>query len=124
MAEEISDLMGLLWYFIKLDFDEFVCEGVWLWVIGDYMVFVLDFVDLIDGVLVWIVVNIGLMLVIGFNYGLYDEIVCVVCKLVGYDLVYIDVVVVEVVFDIGDLFLVDLLICILGEYCLFNFMLW
>jgi len=123
-AEEVSDLMGLLRYFIKSDLDELASEGVRLRVIGDHTAFAPDLVTMIDGALARTAANTGSTLVIALNYGSHDEIVRAVKSLCATDPASIDVASVAAALDTGGLPPVDLLIRTSGEHRLSNFMLW
>lgn len=73
-AEEVSDLMGLLRHFIRVDIAELAENGVQLRVIGDYQALAPDLVALIDEAIATTAGNSRTTLVIALNYGSQLEI--------------------------------------------------
>ncbi|MFM9828154.1 MAG: isoprenyl transferase [Sphingomonas sp.] len=128
--DEISDLMGLLRYFIRHDLDELVRENVRLRVIGDYRRFGTDIVALVDGALAQTQGNSGPILVIALNYGAQAELVTAARTLaqraVNGDISadQIDETAIENLLETRDLPPLDLLIRTSGEQRLSNFLLW
>jgi undecaprenyl diphosphate synthase len=128
--EEVSDLMGLLRYFIRSDLDELARENVRLRVIGDYRRFAPDLVQLVDGAIARTADNDGPLLVIALNYGAQAELVNAARRLAEearagtLDPSTIDPAAIEARLDTHDLPPLDLLIRTSGEHRLSNFLLW
>jgi undecaprenyl diphosphate synthase len=129
-ADEVSDLMGLLRHFVKVDIDELHANGVKLHIIGDYKALQPDLVKLIDGAIAKTAANERMTLVIALNYGSQAELVRVAQELaeaakVGtLDPTTIDAGMIGGMLDTGHLPPPDLLIRTSGEQRLSNFLLW
>ena len=127
--EEVSDLMGLLRYFIRSDLDELARENVRLRIIGDHSAFAPDLIEMIDGAIERTSANTGSTLVVALNYGGHDEIVRATRRLGeqvrrGLDPSSIEPAHIEGELDTSGLPPLDLLIRTSGEHRLSNFMLW
>ncbi len=128
--EEVSDLMGLLRHFIKVDIDELAQNGVRLRVIGEYRALQPDLVALIDDAISRTASNDKTTLVIALNYGSQVEIVRAVQVLArlahdgDIDPSAIDEKAIEQQLYTADLPPLDLLIRTSGEQRLSNFLLW
>ena len=127
--EEVSDLMGLLRYFIRSDLDELARENVRLRIIGDHSAFAPDLIEMIDGAIERTSANTGSTLVVALNYGGHDEIVRATRRLAeqvrrGLDPGSIERAHIEGELDTSGLPPLDLLIRTSGEHRLSNFMLW
>ena len=129
-AEEVSDLMGLLKFFIRNDLAELVRENVRLRVIGDYRRFSADVVALVDDALARTQRNTGPILAIALNYGAQAELVAAAQRLAarardeGLDPGTIDAAAIERELETRDLPPLDLLVRTSGEQRLSNFLLW
>lgn len=129
-AEEVSDLMGLLKFFIRNDLAELVRENVRLRVIGDYRRFSSDVVALVDDALARTSTNDGPILAIALNYGAHDELVRAARRLAtaardgAIDPGAIDAAAMERELETRELPPLDLLIRTSGEQRLSNFLLW
>jgi undecaprenyl diphosphate synthase len=129
-ADEVSDLMGLLRHFVKVDIDELHANGVKLQIIGDYKALQADLVKLIDGAIDKTAGNDRMTLVIALNYGSQAELVGVAQALAGaakagtLDPATIDAAMIGAMLDTGQLPPPDLLIRTSGEQRLSNFLLW
>ena len=129
-AEEVSDLMGLLKFFIRNDLAELVRENVRLRVLGDYARFSADVVDLIDDALRRTADNSGPILAIALNYGAQAELVRAAQALAAraqagtLDPAAIDVGSIERELETRELPPLDLMIRTSGEHRLSNFLLW
>lgn len=129
-AEEVSDLMGLLKFFIRNDLAELVRENVRLRVLGDYTRFSRDVVDLIDDALARTANNTGPTLAIALNYGAQAELVRAAQSLAAQaqagtlDPAAIDMGAIERELETRELPPLDLMIRTSGEHRLSNFLLW
>lgn len=129
-AEEVSDLMGLLKFFIRNDLAELVRENVRLRVLGDYTRFSGDVVELIDDALARTANNTGPMLAIALNYGAQAELVRAAQALAAraqegtLDPAAIDMGSIERELETRELPPLDLMIRTSGEHRLSNFLLW
>jgi undecaprenyl diphosphate synthase len=129
-AEEVSDLMGLLKFFIRNDLAELVRENVRLRVLGDYTRFSGDVVDLIDDALARTAGNTGPILAIALNYGAQAELVRAAQALAmrakegTLDPAAIDMGSIERELETRELPPLDLMIRTSGEHRLSNFLLW
>ncbi len=129
-AEEVSDLMGLLKFFIRNDLAELVRENVRLRVLGDYTRFSGDVVDLIDDALARTAGNTGPILAIALNYGAQAELVRAAQALAvrardgELDPAAIDMGSIERELETRELPPLDLMIRTSGEHRLSNFLLW
>ncbi len=129
-ADEVSDLMGLLRHFVKVDIDELHANGVKLQIIGDYKALQDDLVKLIDGAIDKTAGNDRMTLVIALNYGSQAELVGVAQELAcaakagTLDPATIDAGMIGAMLDTRQLPPPDLLIRTSGEKRLSNFLLW
>jgi len=129
-AEEVSDLMGLLKFFIRNDLAELVRENVRLRVLGDYTRFSTDVVALIDDALARTAGNTGPILAIALNYGAQAELVRAAQQLAAraqagtLDPAAIDMGSIERELETRELPPLDLMIRTSGEHRLSNFLLW
>jgi undecaprenyl diphosphate synthase len=129
-ADEVSDLMGLLRHFIKVDIDELAQNGVRLRVIGDYRALAPDLVTLIDDAMARTASNSKTTLVVALNYGSQGELVRVAQALAAQakdgalDPAAISTGMIDNMLDTADLPPPDLLIRTSGELRLSNFLLW
>ena len=129
-AEEVSDLMGLLRFFLRNDLAELERENVRLRVLGDYRRFAPDIVALVDDALARTAGNTGAILAIALNYGAQAEMVTAARRLaeraMAGDLApdAIDPAMIEGELETHDLPPLDLLIRTSGEQRLSNFLLW
>ncbi|WP_026325566.1 isoprenyl transferase [Sphingomonas sp. Mn802worker] len=129
-AEEVSDLMGLLKFFIRNDLAELIRENVRLRVLGDYTRFSADVVALIDDALARTAKNSGPILAIALNYGAQAELVRAAQALAvraqdgTLDPAAIDVGTIERELETRELPPLDLMIRTSGEHRLSNFLLW
>ena len=129
-AEEVSDLMGLLKFFIRNDLAELVRENVRLRVLGDSTRFSGDVVELIDDALARTAGNTGPILAIALNYGAQAELVRAAQALAAraregtLDPAAIDVGSIERELETRELPPLDLMIRTSGEHRLSNFLLW
>lgn len=128
--EEISDLMGLLRFYIGKELNSLHKEGVRLRIIGDYRVFQDDIVQLIDNAVAKTADNQLMTLVIALNYGGRAELaraartLAARAALGSLDPQEIDEVAIEAELDTAGLPALDLLVRSSGEHRLSNFLLW
>lgn len=129
-AEEVSDLMALLKYFIRADLDEFHANNVRLRIIGDYHALDPSAVEMIDAALERTAGNTGSTLVVALNYGAQDEMVRAMRSIgaqVASGTLAPDAISPEMIsshLDTAELPPLDLLIRTSGEKRLSNFLLW
>jgi undecaprenyl diphosphate synthase len=129
-AEEVSDLMGLLRHFIRVDIAELAENGVKLRVIGDYQALAPDLVALIDEAMATTAGNSRTTLVIALNYGSQLEITKAVRDLAqqakngDIDPLAIKEAHIAAALETSDWPVPDLLIRTSGEHRLSNFLLW
>lgn len=124
-AEEVSDLFGLLRFFIKADLAELVRDNVRLRVIGDYAKFPPDLVALIEDAVARAAGNDGPILAIALNYGAQAEIAGAARRLAARMAPeQIDEAAIASELSTRDLPPLDLMIRTSGEVRLSNFMLW
>ncbi len=129
-ADEVSDLMGLLRFYLHNEIEALHANGVRVEVIGDYRALQPDLVRLIDDARALTRDNRGLTLVVALNYGGQDEIRRVV-RAIAADVeagtvnpATIDLAAIEHRLDTRDLPPPDLIIRTSGELRLSNFLLW
>jgi len=128
--EEVSDLMGLLRFYIKQDVNELVANNVRLHVIGDYKAMAPDIVEMIDKVLERTASNTGAILAVALNYGGQDEILratrTLAAKAVAGEISAsnIEEAHINAALDTAKLPPLDLIIRTSGERRLSNFLLW
>ena len=129
-AEEVSDLTGLLRYYLEKELGTLAEEGVRLRLIGDYAAFGPDLVERLERAMERTRDNQRLTLVVALNYGSRAELVeasrCLARKVAdgGLSLDDIDEAAIEAQLDTRDLPPLDLLIRTSGEVRLSNFLLW
>ena len=129
-AAEISDLTGLLKFYIKKELDNLHREGIRLRILGDHKAFEGDVAALVDRAVEMTADNDRMTLAIALNYGGRTEIVRAVQSLAGevragrLDPDQIDEARLDSELDTAGLPPLDLLIRTSGEYRLSNFLLW
>ncbi|HET9427718.1 MAG TPA: isoprenyl transferase [Allosphingosinicella sp.] len=127
---EISDLTGLLKYYIKKELDTLHQEGIRLRILGDHKAFESDVAALVDGAVEKTAGNDRMTLAIALNYGGRTEIVRAARSLAAevragrLSPEQIDEARLDSALDTAGLPPLDLLIRTSGEYRLSNFLLW
>ena len=128
--EEVSDLKGLLGYYLERELDSLAEEGVRLRLIGDYHAFGPDLVQRLERAMERLEGNSRLTLVVALNYGSRAEIAEAARNLAAkavagaLDAAAIDERSVEAELHTHGLPELDLLIRTSGEIRLSNFLLW
>lgn len=128
--EEVSDLKGLLAYYVDKELDELHREGVRLRLIGDPEAFGPQLVERLDRAVERTRDNRRLTLVVALNYGARSEIAAAARKLAGEvaagarDPASIDERTLGEALDTAGLPDLDLMIRTSGELRLSNFLLW
>ena len=128
--EEVSDLKGLLRFYLDRELAELEREGVQLKLIGDHAAFGSELVERLERAVSRTAHNRKLTLVIALNYGSRGEIVEAVRRLAaraadgGLDPAAIDEAAINAELMTHDLPDLDLLIRTSGEKRLSNFLLW
>ena len=128
--EEISDLKGLMRYYLERELDRLMEEGVRLRLIGDYRAFGPHMTRQLDDAVGKTAGNSRLTLVVALNYGSRRELAEVAARLARkaaageIDPSVIDEAMVEGELDTAGLPPLDLLIRTSGEVRLSNFLLW
>ena len=128
--EEVSDLKGLLGYYLERELDSLAKEGVGLRLIGDYRAFGPDLTQRLERAMERLKSNSRLTLVVALNYGSRAEIVEAARALAlktragEIDPAAIDEAALEAQLDTHELPELDLLIRTSGEVRLSNFLLW
>jgi undecaprenyl diphosphate synthase len=128
--EEVSDLKGLLGYYLERELDSLAKEGVGLRLIGDYRAFGPDLSARLDRATKRLEGNSRLTLVVALNYGSRSEIAEAARKLAAkaaggsIDPESIDELSLERELHTHGLPELDLLIRTSGEVRLSNFLLW
>ena len=128
--EEVSDLKGLLCYYLERELDSLHREGVRLKLIGDYRAFGPDLVARLDRAVARLADNDGLTLAVALNYGSRAELAAAARALAEkaraglLDAAAIDEAAIEAELDTAGLPPLDLLIRTSGEVRLSNFLLW
>ena len=128
--EEVSDLKGLLGYYLDRELDSLAKEGVRLKLIGDYRAFGPDLVARLDRAVDRLSKNDRLTLVVALNYGSRTEIAAAARNLAEkaksgeLDPSKIDEALLESELQTHGLPELDLLIRTSGEVRLSNFLLW
>jgi len=128
--QEISDLMGLLRFYVGAELDALHREGVRIKIIGDHSAFQPDIVQMLDAAVAKTAGNRRMTLAVALNYGSRNELVQAARALairartgelepgeIGVDHI-------EAALDTHDLPPLDLLIRTSGERRLSNFLLW
>ena len=129
-SEEVSDLTGLLRFYLEKELATLAKEGVRLRLIGDYSAFGPDLVERLERAMAKTRDNCRLTLVVALNYGSRAEMVTAARALavkaaqgqISGD--QIDEAAIEAELDTRDLPPLDLLIRTSGEVRLSNFLLW
>jgi undecaprenyl diphosphate synthase len=121
-AQEISDLTGLLRFYIQRELDSLHKEGVRLKILGDHKAFEADVAKMVDKAVAKTAANSRMTLAIALNYGARTEIVRAarIAAAAGE----IDEAAIERALDTSGLPPLDLLIRTSGEHRLSNFLLW
>ena len=128
--EEVSDLKGLLGFYLEKELDSLAKEGVRLRLIGDYSKFGSDLSARLDRAMARLESNARLTLVVALNYGSRSEIagaartLAAKAKTGELDPKSIDETAIEAELDTYGLPELDLLIRTSGEVRLSNFLLW
>ncbi|WP_310468318.1 polyprenyl diphosphate synthase [Sphingomonas sp.] len=122
--EEVSDLKGLLGYYLERELDALDKEGVRLRLIGDYRAFGPELVARLDKAVERLSGNSRLTLVVALNYGARAELVAAAKSLAGQPAEAIDEAAFAAALDTAGLPELDLLIRTSGEVRLSNFLLW
>jgi undecaprenyl diphosphate synthase len=121
-AQEISDLTGLLRFYLQRELDSLHKEGIRLRILGDHTAFEADVAAMVDRAVARTAGNGRMTLAIALNYGGRAEIVGAACR--AAEKGAIDEAAVEAELDTADLPPLDLLIRTSGEHRLSNFLLW
>ena len=127
---EISDLKGLMLYYLEREFDRLMEEGVRLRLIGDYRAFGPQMSRKLEDAVTRTAGNRRLTLVVALSYGSRRELADVASKLAAkaaagkLDPSAIDEAAIEAELDTAGLPDPDLLIRTSGEVRLSNFLLW
>ena len=129
-AEEISDLTGLLRFYIQKELDALHKEGICLKILGDHTAFEADVARMVDKAVAKTAGNDRMTLAIALNYGSRTEITRAARRLAEEVAAgrlkadEIDEGRIEAALDTRDLPPLDLLIRTSGEHRLSNFLLW
>ena len=121
-AQEISDLTGLLRFYIQRELDSLHREGIRLKILGDHTRFEGDVAAMVDKAVAKTADNRRMTLAIALNYGGRTEIVEAARRAAAAG--SIDEAGIEAALDTKDLPPLDLLIRTSGEQRLSNFLLW
>jgi undecaprenyl diphosphate synthase len=121
-AQEISDLTGLLRFYIQRELDSLDREGIRLRVLGDHTAFEPDVAAMVDKAVAKTAGNERMTLAIALNYGARTELVRAARQAAAAGT--IDEAAIEAALDTADLPPLDLLIRTSGEQRLSNFLLW
>ena len=121
-AQEISDLTGLLRFYIQRELDSLDREGIRLRVLGDHTAFEPDVAKMVDKAVAKTAGNDRMTLAIALNYGARTELVRAARQAAAAG--PIDEAAIEAALDTADLPPLDLLIRTSGEQRLSNFLLW
>jgi undecaprenyl diphosphate synthase len=128
--EEVSDLKGLLGYYLERELDSLAKEGVRLRLIGDYQAFGTDLAARLERAMERLQQNSRLTLVVALNYGSRAEIANAASRLAArvaagdLDASSIDEQALSKELQTEGLPELDLLIRTSGEVRLSNFLLW
>jgi len=129
-AAEISDLTGLLRFYVQRELDSLHKEGIRLTILGDHTAFEADVAALVDRAVAKTAANKRMTLAIALNYGARNELVQATRRLADQvaagtlAAADIDEQRIEATLDTHDLPPLDLLIRTSGEQRLSNFLLW
>jgi undecaprenyl diphosphate synthase len=121
-AQEISDLTGLLRFYIQRELNSLHKEGIRLKVLGDHKAFEADVAAMVDKAVAKTAGNSRMTLAIALNYGARAELVR--AARIAAEAGEIDEAAIERALDTHDLPPLDLLIRTSGEQRLSNFLLW
>jgi undecaprenyl diphosphate synthase len=127
---EISDLMGLLRFYIGAELNSLHKEGIRLIILGDHKAFPADVAKLVDGAVARTAANTRMTLAIALNYGARAELVNAARRLAEraaageIAAADIDDAAIEAELDTAGLPPLDLVIRTSGEHRLSNFLLW
>jgi len=127
---EISDLMGLLRFYIGAELNALHKEGIRLVILGDHKAFPADVAKLVDDAVARTAGNSRMTLAIALNYGSRGELVNAARRLAGRAAAGeiapgdIDDAAIEAELDTAGLPPLDLVIRTSGEHRLSNFLLW
>ncbi len=128
--DEISDLKGLMRYFLEREFERLMAEGVRLRLIGDYHAFGPQMSRQLEDAVARTADNRRLTLVVALSYGSRIELAAVASRLAAKAVAgeiepsSIDEAAIEAELDTAGLPDPDLLIRTSGEVRLSNFLLW
>ncbi len=120
--EEISDLKGLMRFYVEKELNRLIDEGVKLRLIGDYRAFGPEMVRLLENALNKTAANERLTLVVALNYGSQQEIADAAAKAACEGKVTVETIARHL--ETAGLPDLDLLIRTSGEVRLSNFLLW
>jgi undecaprenyl diphosphate synthase len=129
-ATEISDLTGLLRFYVQRELEGLHKEGVRLKILGDHNAFDADTAAMVDKAVSRTAANDRMTVAIALNYGARGEIVQAVRRLAAEAAARrlrpeeIDEARIEAALDTHDLPPLDLMIRTSGEQRLSNFLLW
>jgi undecaprenyl diphosphate synthase len=129
-AAEISDLTGLLRFYVQRELESLHKEGIRLRVLGDHTAFEADVAQLVDKAIAKTAANDRMTLAIALNYGARNELVQATRRMAEQvtegrlSPAQIDEARIEAALDTHDLPPLDLLIRTSGEQRLSNFLLW
>jgi undecaprenyl diphosphate synthase len=121
-AQEISDLTGLLRFYIQRELDSLHREGIRLVVLGDHTAFESDVAAMVDKAVAKTAGNRRMTLAIALNYGARAELVRAAKRAAATG--EIDEAAIEAGLDTAGLPPLDLVIRTSGEHRLSNFLLW
>jgi undecaprenyl diphosphate synthase len=121
-AQEISDLTGLLRFYIQRELNNLHKEGIRLRILGDHNAFESDVAKMVDKAVARTAGNTRMTLAIALNYGSRSELVNAARTAASAG--EIDEGAIERALDTRDLPPLDLLIRTSGEQRLSNFLLW
>jgi len=128
--EEISDLMGLLRFYIGKELSALHKQGIRLKILGEHGAFQSDLVEMIDKAVTKTAGNARMTLAIALNYGARGELARAARTLAeravagSIDPAAIDETLLDQSLDTAGLPPLDLLIRTSGEHRLSNFLLW
>lgn len=120
--EEISDLKGLMRFYVEKELNRLIDERVKLRLIGDYRAFGPEMTRLLDRAVEKTAANDRLTLVVALNYGSQKEIATAAAQAASAGEVTVDTISSNL--ETADLPSLDLLIRTSGEVRLSNFLLW
>jgi undecaprenyl diphosphate synthase len=121
-AQEISDLTGLLRFYIQRELDSLHREGIRLVILGDHTAFESDVAKMVDKAVAKTAGNSRMTLAIALNYGARAELVR--AARLAAEKGEIDEAAIEAGLDTAGLPPLDLVIRTSGEHRLSNFLLW